>query len=48
MTCGRQVTVRADPEFYAMDVGVAPGGAVVRVFEEKEVGAATKMRSSME
>lgn len=38
MTCVRRATVREFPEFYAQDVGVAPEGAVVRVFEEKEVG----------
>lgn len=38
MVCARQVTVRTDPEFFAQDVGVAPAGGTVRVFEEKEVG----------
>lgn len=37
MVCGRRVTVRESPEFYAQDVGVVPEGGVVRVFEEKEV-----------
>lgn len=37
MVCGRRVTVRESPEFYAQDVGVVLEGAVVRVFEEKEV-----------
>ena len=30
--------MRTDPEFFAQDVGVAPAGGTVRVFEEKEVG----------
>lgn len=37
MVCGRRVTVRESPEFYAQDVGVVAEGGVVRVFEEKEV-----------
>lgn len=48
MVCSRRVTIREFPEFYAQDVGVAQEGAVVRVFEEKEVGGEADTAISFE